>query len=165
MGLDDRVKPLGFPSYTDYLRSRHWRQMKVAFRESAHAQECICGETEDLHLHHKTYARLGAERLDDLVALCSRCHRMVHVLARRGLLRYDLRDFTSDERAAEYAHSRLEPPPPDPTALARRLVRIRRLAEQHGVSLKRENLMLKDGRSPQRHARIVRRMEQKVLGQ
>ena len=33
-----------------------------------------------LHAHHKTYARFGNENVDDLVTLCTRCHRRRHAL-------------------------------------------------------------------------------------
>jgi len=44
-----------------------------------------------MHLHHRTYKNLGAERLMDLVPLCAGCHAEVHrlhadlVWRRRGL--------------------------------------------------------------------------------
>ena len=33
------------------------------------------GTGEPLELHHKTYERLGRERIDDLELLCSSCHK------------------------------------------------------------------------------------------
>jgi hypothetical protein len=41
-----------------------------------------CGAAEEvLDLHHKTYKRLGKERLTDLCRLCRYCHKQVHQLA------------------------------------------------------------------------------------
>ncbi len=47
-----------------------------------------------MHAHHRTYERLGSERVDDLTALCALCHH----------------DVTSFLRARRYAL--LSPPTP-----------------------------------------------------
>lgn len=36
-----------------------------------------CDVTEDLHVHHMTYRRMGAERLEDGFTLCRKHHEMV----------------------------------------------------------------------------------------
>lgn len=94
---------LGYKNYAEYLRSAHWASVKRAFRESDMAQACICGEEENLDLHHKTYERIGAEVLTDLVLLCRGCHEAVHTLERRGVMGLDTRELSSAERAAIYA--------------------------------------------------------------
>jgi hypothetical protein len=63
--------------YQAYLASPHWQRFKLAFREQR-PWRCGCGATRELH--HVTYDRLGHERLDDVVPLCPRCHRMAHDL-------------------------------------------------------------------------------------
>lgn len=68
----------------------------------------MCGETERIHLHHKTYERIGEELLTDLVPLCPNCHTLVHVLERRGEMGLDFEGFDSPERAAAYAAQRRE---------------------------------------------------------
>jgi hypothetical protein len=94
---------LGFRSYQAYLNSSHWLDTKRRYRESDRPQDCIlCGADEDLHLHHMTYARLGCEKLTDLVTLCARCHAMAHVLIRRGDATLRLDGLTDAERAAAY---------------------------------------------------------------
>jgi 5-methylcytosine-specific restriction endonuclease McrA len=68
--------------YQDYLRSEHWQDVKRRFRASKlhHAGCYVCGSAENLNLHHKTYKRLGNERLTDLIYLCKPCHSYVHLL-------------------------------------------------------------------------------------
>lgn len=44
----------------------------------------ICGSTRNLQVHHKTYAREGRERLNDLVVLCKRCHNRQHTTIHNG---------------------------------------------------------------------------------
>jgi hypothetical protein len=79
----NKLHALGFGSYRDYIASPHWKQIRARYRASDLPQECICGE-QDVHLHHMTYERVGAERLTDLTPLCPRCHALIHELERRG---------------------------------------------------------------------------------
>lgn len=70
--------------YREYLASPHWKELRKDFLE----YENICNRCEmprwlvniaydqDMHVHHRTYARLGAELDDDLEALCPRCHEV-----------------------------------------------------------------------------------------
>lgn len=78
------LRRLGFSSYDAYLGGDHWQATRRAYFASDRPQKCICGETENLQLHHITYERVGAERLDDLRVLCAGCHTMLHVLEDRG---------------------------------------------------------------------------------
>lgn len=103
-----RLAALGFSSYRDYLHAPHWQATRAAYRASAQPQDCICGETEGLQLHHLSYERVGAERLTDLTPLCDRCHAMVHVLERRGDMGLDLQGFVNEERAKRYEREQAE---------------------------------------------------------
>lgn len=38
----------------------------------------MCQSRFRLQVHHKTYARLGKERLEDLQVLCFNCHKLIH---------------------------------------------------------------------------------------
>ena len=73
--------------------------LRRRYRESDRPQNCICGETERLQLHHLTYERVGAERLDDLTPLCANCHAMIHELERRGEIGLDFTGFVDAKRA------------------------------------------------------------------
>jgi hypothetical protein len=100
---------LGFESYRDYLRSHSWFKLRDRYWASPDTPKaCMCGETEGLELHHKTYHRVGEEKLSDLLPLCGNCHAMIHVLERRGEVGLDLSGFESTERAAQYAAERAE---------------------------------------------------------
>lgn len=98
-----RLQELGFASYAEYLDSPHWRKLRVRFAASDQPQDCMCGETERLQLHHMTYERVGAEELSDLMWLCKTCHAMVHVLEERGEIGLDLAGLVSEQRAARHA--------------------------------------------------------------
>ncbi len=78
-----RMRALGYPmgaKYSDYLDSRHWLHVKLRYSESGLPQNCACGKPREA-LHHKTYVRLGHERLTDLEPVCRACHRERHRLA------------------------------------------------------------------------------------
>lgn len=56
----------------------HW-QFVIGDRRSMDAFRCVCCHASDrLQCHHLTYKRLFAERLTDLLTLCSECHAAVH---------------------------------------------------------------------------------------
>lgn len=65
--------------YEKYIQSAHWAT-KRSLRLNIDKHACQgCYTTEALHVHHKTYLRLGNENIkDDLVTLCEVCHDFVH---------------------------------------------------------------------------------------
>lgn len=74
---------IGAADYQAYIASEAWRYGKAR-------QQCLrraagrcraCRRPRRLEAHHWTYDRLGFERPGDLVALCDRCHVLVHRLA------------------------------------------------------------------------------------
>lgn len=69
---DDREK------YAAYLCSREWGLLKEAVHErsSGRCERCLTRGIDAVH--HLTYARKYAERLDDLQGLCSGCHEFTH---------------------------------------------------------------------------------------
>jgi len=75
-----KLKKLGYNNYNEYLNSEHWKNKRKAKKLS----NCICGSNVRLELHHKTYKRVGQERLSDLVWLCHDCHEKAHVLINEG---------------------------------------------------------------------------------
>lgn len=67
--------------YDAYLRSEAWQAMRRrAFK--FYGRRCArCPSTGKLHVHHKTYARFGSERLEDVEVLCEPCHMLEHGIA------------------------------------------------------------------------------------
>ena len=70
-------------SYQEYLASDHWMDIRSRFWKSKlHKGACdVCGSRSNLQIHHKTYTRIGHERLGDLCLLCGNCHTGTHKLA------------------------------------------------------------------------------------
>ncbi len=66
--------------YAEYLRSDYWQDLRRRYEKSALGKRgCyVCGSHDFLHLHHKTYKRVGKERLTDLIYLCGVCHEETH---------------------------------------------------------------------------------------
>jgi 5-methylcytosine-specific restriction endonuclease McrA len=61
-----------------YYRQPYWRKIRLdALRRDGYRCR-ICGTGGALDVHHLTYARLGAERLEDLMTLCRACHDAEH---------------------------------------------------------------------------------------
>lgn len=67
----------GEADYDAYLRSEHWQRMRRLVLSITEGRCRHCRRPAD-DVHHKTYERLGAERITDLVALCRRCHLRAH---------------------------------------------------------------------------------------
>ena len=78
LDIEDLLPVNVMKSYREhYLQSRHWylmREKKLRAVKGA-CEDCGRRATE---IHHKHYRSLGGERTDDLVALCSSCHRLRH---------------------------------------------------------------------------------------
>lgn len=67
-------------AYDTYITSSKWERRKAKYY-ARHEKRCrACGSTEDIHLHHHTYKRLGKEHDNDLIPLCSEHHGAVHQL-------------------------------------------------------------------------------------
>lgn len=94
-----RLEALGYRDYPHYLSSPAWHDTRRRYFESDQPQDCICGETYELQLHHLTYERVGEEELTDLTPMCKRCHSMLHELERRGEVGLDFQGFVNEERA------------------------------------------------------------------
>lgn len=62
-----------------YLVSPHWRETRKKKLEQV-GNKCQRCKRKDqpLDVHHKTYARLGRERMSDLEVLCRECHDLEH---------------------------------------------------------------------------------------
>ena len=74
--------------YLQYITSPAWkvkRQEKFCALPFEHHRCKICKDPEATHLHHKTYKRLGREKLSDLILLCEECHAELHRRVRAGL--------------------------------------------------------------------------------
>ena len=66
-------------NYKEYLGSQHWLEVKKRYWASKKRKTCcVCGASENLQVHHRTYKRVGKERLIDLAILCGPCHQAVH---------------------------------------------------------------------------------------
>lgn len=64
--------------YRDYITSDKWKKRKQDYFET-HIRKCrACNSSKRIHLHHKTYRRLGDERDADLIPLCHICHSSLH---------------------------------------------------------------------------------------
>lgn len=77
-----RLKLLGCTTYDDFSESKTWRDRARQFRVRYAPLQCYCckiGDDEaEFHIHHLRYDNLGQEPDEDLIAVCIRCHGMIH---------------------------------------------------------------------------------------
>jgi hypothetical protein len=86
--LKRQLPKFGFHTLGQYLLSERWEKTKERYSRSATPepgykkrglpQKCVVCRDPNVDLHHKSYARLGEERLDDLVPLCRTHHDQLH---------------------------------------------------------------------------------------
>jgi 5-methylcytosine-specific restriction endonuclease McrA len=62
--------------YVDYIQSNEWKALCSSIKRVC----VVCGSTQKIQIHHKSYKRLGHESKKDLAALCERCHMEAHDL-------------------------------------------------------------------------------------
>jgi hypothetical protein len=72
---DTKEKVFG---YNEYLKSKHW----LLLRKKYITKDTVCALCKErnspLQLHHLNYTNLGNEKRNDLVVLCSTCHKLIH---------------------------------------------------------------------------------------
>lgn len=67
------------PDYREYMQSDGWfsKRAEIMLRADGMCEVPGCTNEAD-QVHHKTYANLGNEKPDDLMAVCSSCHEWIH---------------------------------------------------------------------------------------
>jgi len=79
MKLPPEVVALRSLSYPEYLQTDHWQNLRKRALGRAHYRCQLCNTNgTQLDVHHRTYERLGHERLGDLTVLCTDCHAKYH---------------------------------------------------------------------------------------
>jgi len=63
--------------YSVYIQSVEW-QVKSSLERTKNPNCSLCNRKGVLHVHHRTYVRLGEEKDGDLIVLCSDCHELFH---------------------------------------------------------------------------------------
>jgi hypothetical protein len=133
--LENAVQKLGYANYEEYLKSDHWQDIRRRWRET-YGYRCPCGSTLFLHLHHKTYKRLGKEELEDLIYLCRSCHHKEHRKKKPAP------SLQARRRAAKAAETRKSPWPSKRQAESERRSRRR---EEREVHLEQDCQTIMDG--------------------
>lgn len=64
--------------YHEYLKSPEWRALKNQVVKERGPNCQLCGDKEQIHLHHMSYKRLGKEDKRDLLLVCKSCHAYIH---------------------------------------------------------------------------------------
>lgn len=62
-------------SYGHYLRSLSWHRFRAIVLIAAAHRCADCDATAE-QVHHLNYARIGREKLEDVIPLCGPCHEM-----------------------------------------------------------------------------------------
>lgn len=87
--------------YEGYLNTEHWHTMRRLALDAAEERCQLCYSPQRLQVHHRTYERLGHERMADLTVLCDSCHEAFHrtVRAKQGMQGVDLASVTDPQPA------------------------------------------------------------------
>lgn len=131
MALATKEKSLS-AHYLEYINSPEWFQRRALklFVAGALSGRVLCElckkgfSPRQVHVHHKTYERMGEERDEDLQVLCPGCHEIIEEVANlmRGGAMRNLSDgllrvlYEIDSRAT----TKPEMPEPTATGIAKR---------------------------------------------
>jgi len=74
----ERIAELRALPYLDYLKTQEWCARRAVKLKIAEYRCQLCNESEGLQVHHRTYERLGCEKMGDLLVLCKACHQLFH---------------------------------------------------------------------------------------
>lgn len=64
--------------YAEYINSKAWKSLRARVLARAKDRCEVCGFSKwsvNLEVHHKTYERFKNERLEDLLVVCTSCHK------------------------------------------------------------------------------------------
>lgn len=79
-GRDENMNIRLRDRYSRRLRQKSWHTLRKHLIKQAENKCSRCGLFRfgegELHLHHKTYERLGKEREQDLEVVCKYCHQI-----------------------------------------------------------------------------------------
>ena len=64
--------------YQEYLSSYEWRIIRKKVLDIDNHKCVPCSKKSNLHIHHITYKNVGNEDTNDLLTLCSSCHKFIH---------------------------------------------------------------------------------------
>ncbi len=74
----ERLVELRAMPYSEYLKTQEWiRRRQIALKIVEHRCQ-LCNSSDSLQVHHRTYQRLGCEKMGDLLVLCAECHTLFH---------------------------------------------------------------------------------------
>jgi hypothetical protein len=68
--------------YKEYLKTQHWKDVREKALNRAGRKCQICNSDFQLNVHHRTYENRGAEKPNDVIALCRSCHEKFHNISR-----------------------------------------------------------------------------------
>lgn len=152
--------------YAKYLQSDAWRRTRKAVLQRDGHRCRACSSARDLHVHHRTYERVGHEDLDDLITLCEKHHGLVHRVSQQ---RNDLPlAHVTDRIVAKYvriqerkAAVRKKSTRPRPSKAERKRRREARAIDMRDELVGRLNVALED-RNEQRRARAMANLVKKA---
>jgi len=79
--------------YYLYLKSNKWSSIRTHAIRKAQNSCQVCDSPNNLQCHHRRYNNIGNENIDDLIVLCSDCHKIYH----KNMPDCELNCFVSDD--------------------------------------------------------------------
>lgn len=87
-GARTRVTPVrSVASFQAYYTTATWAERRARIRQRAQGVCEFCRLRPMEHVHHRTYAHFGQERLSECMAVCLLCHRSIHAALRGQTVR------------------------------------------------------------------------------
>jgi len=71
--MDDRRQ-----MYETYIKSDKWKLIRKQVLDFWGNRCILCYSDYNVHVHHRSYDRLGNEIMTDIIPLCAECHERHH---------------------------------------------------------------------------------------
>ena len=68
----------GYETYDEYLLSPEWRAKREKVLDEQGRMCCICGSTDNIHVHHTKYEEIDGVDVSPCRVLCGECHKKIH---------------------------------------------------------------------------------------
>ena len=74
----EKLTPAHRAAYSRYLKTPQWKERRARALKRAKHKCSLCSKKHGLECHHRSYERIGQERPEDLIIICSSCHGTHH---------------------------------------------------------------------------------------
>lgn len=73
-----KIKNISPSRYEEYLQSEAWKVKRKNLIKTLGDKCFYCGSKKNINVHHKNYNNVGFETTNNVIIVCSKCHKEIH---------------------------------------------------------------------------------------